>query len=262
VQKVKKTSISTKTGSSAKNVKPKRASGKNTSARKTSPVKKKVAKASTTKQKTLKSKKSIKKKVVTMGAKQKKSSPISKATDSVPNAAPRLLRQTKSSAAALKHLEKGIELIFKKNFKKARVELNALFNSYTQETEILARARSYVRICERKESSLKKTEPTKDQLYALGVLEHNKANYDEALTYYLQSLKIHPNLDYIYYSIAASQAMKGDLKESLDNLKKAIELNEDSRIYARNDEDFSGFEESEEFAELVGISQDQDPDSQ
>jgi tetratricopeptide (TPR) repeat protein len=171
------------------------------------------------------------------------------------DASPRLLRHTKTTSAALDLLQKGIELIYKKEFKKARAELKLLLETYPSETEILVRARSYVQICEREEASQKKQAITADQLYAIGVLEHNQANYDAAISYFLQSLDNHPKADYIYYSVAASMAMKGDLAQSLVHLRKAIELNEDSRVYAKNDNDFSSLLSKKEFTELVGIAQ-------
>ncbi|MBN1571538.1 MAG: tetratricopeptide repeat protein [Acidobacteria bacterium] len=167
----------------------------------------------------------------------------------------RLLRQTKNTTAALAMLGKGVELIYKKDFKKARAELKALLDAYPGELDILARARSYIQICDREEANLKKQPVTSDQLYALGVMEHNKANYDAAISYFQQSLEKHHNADYIYYSLAASQAMKGDLAQSLENLRKAVELNEDSRIYAKNDADFAALQSRKEFAELVGLNQ-------
>lgn len=174
----------------------------------------------------------------------------------------RLLRQTKTTSAALAMLGKGIELIFQKEFKKARTELKALLETYPGELDILARARSYVQICDREEANLKKQPISSDQLYALGVLEHNKANYDAAISYFLQSLEKHPDADYIYYSVAASLAMKGDLTRSIENLRKAIELNEDSRIYAKNDADFSALQAKREFSELLGLNQPLVTDSQ
>jgi tetratricopeptide (TPR) repeat protein len=173
---------------------------------------------------------------------------------SAPAVPPHLLRQTKTTSAALALLQKGIELIFQKEFKKARSELRALLDAYPGEMDILARARSYIQICEREEAAQKKQSISTDQLYTLGVLEHNKANYDMAISYFLQSLENHPNADYIYYSVAASQAMKGDLGESIENLRKAVELNEDSRIYAKNDADFSALQTRKEFAELIGMT--------
>jgi tetratricopeptide (TPR) repeat protein len=170
------------------------------------------------------------------------------------NVPERLLHQTKTTSPALALLGKGVELIFQKNFKKAKNELKSLLQMYPGELDILARARSYIQICEREEANLKKPAVSADQLYALGILEHNKANYDAAISYFLQSLAKHPKADYIYYSIAASQAKKGDTAKSIESLRKAVSLNEDSRIYAKNDADFSALQAEREFAELVGIN--------
>jgi tetratricopeptide (TPR) repeat protein len=167
---------------------------------------------------------------------------------------PQLLRQTKSTAAALTHLEKGIEYIFQKEFKKARNELKNLLENFPGELEIAARTKSYIQICDREETNQKRPAPTSDQMYALGVLEHNKANYDKAISYFNQALEKHPHADYIYYSIAASMALKGELGESIKNLRKAIELKEDSRIHAKNDPDFAILGTHSEFMELVGLN--------
>jgi tetratricopeptide (TPR) repeat protein len=261
-QKVKKTLSSTKTKRSVKKTARERISGKNMLRPKTTSTKSKTGAVRQVKIKGSKSRKSTQKEVVKMEANKKKSSSKPGVIAPVQDPTTGLLRQTKSSAAALKHLEKGIELIFKKDYKKALQELNSLCSKYREEAEIIARARSYISICERENAVQSKAEKTPEQMYALGVMEHNKAKYDEAISYYLRSLKDNPDLDYIYYSIAASQAMKGNLTESLDNLKKAIDLNNDSRIYARNDEDFSAFNDNEEFAELVGLIQDQPSESE
>jgi len=167
---------------------------------------------------------------------------------------PPLLRQTKATAAALALLEKGIEYIHKRDFKKARAELQTLIQSYPGEAEIVERARTYIRICDREEAAPRKQPTSTDQLYALGILEHNRGNYDEAISYFRRSLEKHPDADYIYYSVAASLARKGDVTGSLENLKKAIELNQDSRIFAKNDADFAALQSEKEFAELVGLS--------
>jgi tetratricopeptide (TPR) repeat protein len=230
-----------------------RPSGKSTAALQKPAAKARKAAVRTGKQKTSKSKKRTIKETKNMEAELKKAS-LSDKKGSGTNVSQGLLRQTKTTSAALSHLGKGIEFIYKKDFKKARNELTTLVRSFPDETEILARARSYLQICDREDQSQKKPEIAQDQLYALGVLEHNKANYDAAISYFQQSLKKHPDADYIYYSVAASLARKGDLQASLEHLKKAIELNEDSRIFARNDEDFSVFETDEKFSELLGIS--------
>ena len=166
-----------------------------------------------------------------------------------------LLRRTKTTALALAQLEKGIEFIHRKDFKKAIVELQSLIEKYKNETDITASARNYLDICRRGEARQKKTPPaTQNQTYAMGVLEHNKTNYDKAVTYFRQSLETYPRADYIYYSIAASLALKGDGSAAVENLRKAVELNRDSLVYAKNDPDFVSLESNKEFLELVGIT--------
>lgn len=183
-------------------------------------------------------------------AEVKKASPIK----SLPEPS-RLLRDTKATSAALGLLEKGIKLIFQKEFKKARIEFKTLIETYPVEAEILARARTYMQICDREQASHKKPVIATDQLYTLGVMEHNRGDYMNAVSYFRHSLEKNPKSDHIYYSLAASFAMKGDTAQALLNLQKAIELNEENRVYAKNDSDFTSLHGEKEFGELVGWSQ-------
>ncbi len=171
-----------------------------------------------------------------------------------PEPPPPLLSDSKSTAAALARLEKGIKALYQKDFKKARNELNSLLEDYPAEPEILARARTYLQICAREEAAQKKPTITNDQLYGLGVMEHNRGNYDGALNYFHQSLAQRPDADFIHYSVASSLAMKGDALEAIQALRKAIELNEDNRVYAKNDSDFISLHVHKEFTDLVGLT--------
>jgi tetratricopeptide (TPR) repeat protein len=168
---------------------------------------------------------------------------------------PHLLRNTKSTAAALSFLERAIKLIYNKEFKKARAELKGLFEGHQAEPEILARARMYQQICDREEGAHKKPIIANDQLYNMGVMEHNRGDYDKAIQYFRQSLEKNPNSDHIYYSLAASFAIKGDAAEAVKHLQKAVELNEENRVYAKNDSDFSPLHGKKEFSDLVGWNQ-------
>ncbi len=170
-----------------------------------------------------------------------------------PEKPPRVLTESKTTTAALSLLEKGIKLLYQKEIKKARQEFESILADYPGEAEIVARARSYLLICDREEAAHKKPSVSQDELYSLGVMEHNRGNYDGAITYFQQSLDKHPNADHVYYSLAASKAMKNDVVEAIENLRKAIELNEDNRVYAKNDPDFAPLHSEKEFADLVGL---------
>jgi tetratricopeptide (TPR) repeat protein len=172
-----------------------------------------------------------------------------------PETPPRLLRDSKSTSAALSMLEKAIKLLYQKDFDQARSELDALIDKYPMEPEIIARARSYIQICEREEARQKKSSVTPGQLYSLGVMEHNSGNYAKAISYFRQSLEKNPDTDYMHYSLAASLALQESFREAIRSLRRAIDLNEDNRIYAKNDSDFSLLHTHQEFADLIGLSE-------
>lgn len=168
---------------------------------------------------------------------------------------PRLLRESKSITAALGQLEKGIKLIYQKDFKKARSAFKSIIESYPGEAEILARTRSYLQICEREETARRKAVTSTNDTYALGVMEHNQGNFDGAIAHFREALESRRDSEYIYYSLAASLAMKGDASEAIQTLRKAIELNEDNRIYAKNDSDFTSLHSNKDFTGLIGMNQ-------
>jgi len=169
--------------------------------------------------------------------------------------APRLLRDTKTTAAALAMLERGIKQLYQKEYKKARAELKSLIEAHPAESEIVAKAKSYIQICDREEESHKKHTVSNDQLYALGVMEHNRGNYEGAISYFRQSLEKNREAEYVYYSLAASLAQKGEASEAIQALRRAIELNRANQIFAKNDQDFDPLHASREFADLVGMTQ-------
>jgi tetratricopeptide (TPR) repeat protein len=172
-----------------------------------------------------------------------------------PEPPPRLLSDSKSTFAALSLLEKGIRLIYQKEIKKARAELESLIEAHTREHEILVRARTYLQICDREERAHRRPPVTNDQIYALGVMDHNRGRYDSAIANFRQCIDKNPRADYLYYSLAASMALKGEAAGAMDNLRKAIELNEDNRVYAKNDSDFASLHEDKGFVEMVRLVQ-------
>jgi tetratricopeptide (TPR) repeat protein len=182
----------------------------------------------------------------------RKSVPIMRSTPA-PEKPPRLLGDTRSTAAALSLLEKAIKLIFSKDFKRARTEIKALLETHPGEKEILARARAYMQICNREEAALHKPAVAGDQLYTFAVMEHNRGNFDSAISVFNQLLAKQPDADYLYYALAASYALKGEVGQALAHLRRAIGLNESNRVYAKNDPDFNSLHEHGEFADLIGV---------
>ena len=167
---------------------------------------------------------------------------------------PRLLRESKSMTAALAMLEKGIRLLYQKDIKRARAEFNSLIESHPGEAEILARTRSYLQICDREETLRKKAGVTTSDYYSLGVIEHNRGDYEGAISSFRKALDQHPDAEHIHYSLAASLALRGEPAAAIQALRRAIDLNEDNRVYAKNDTDFNSLHANKDFIDLVGMS--------
>jgi len=180
--------------------------------------------------------------------------PISSQADTIlrEDCPSQLLRHTKTTASALAQLEKGIESLYRKDFKRAFSELQSLIEKYPNDAEITASARIYLDICRRGEARQKKTPASCDQAYAMGIIEHNANNYDNAIAYFKQSLEKRPRADYIHYSIAASLARNGNDSEAINSLRASVELNKDNIIHAKNDPDFAGLAGHAGFQELLG----------
>src|SRR5262245_57467725 len=106
----------------------------------------------------------VKESAVMVPETRKRVSPFGAVTPA-PEKPPRVLAETKQTVAALALLEKGIKLIYQKEFKKARHELQSIAELHASETEIIARSRSYLQICDREEAAHKKQVVTQDQLY-------------------------------------------------------------------------------------------------
>ncbi|HEX7255913.1 MAG TPA: tetratricopeptide repeat protein [Gaiellaceae bacterium] len=64
----------------------------------------------------------------------------------------------------------------------------------------------------------------------------------------------HPDAGIVLYNLACAETLLGEQDEALGHLRRAIELEERFREYARTDEDFDAMRERPEFHELVGAA--------
>jgi tetratricopeptide (TPR) repeat protein len=84
-----------------------------------------------------------------------------------------------------------------------------------------------------------------DRLYRAG-------EYAEAADRGRALVEAHPQYASLFYNLACCESLAGRTSDALDHLRRAIELSERSRAYAKDDSDFDPIRDEAAFGELIG----------
>ncbi len=87
--------------------------------------------------------------------------------------------------------------------------------------------------------------------YNRGVALSNLGRYEEAIASYDQALKIKPDKDQAWYNKACAYALQDKTDLALQNLEKAIILNQKYRNMAKEDSDFDSISQDSRFQKLI-----------
>lgn len=150
----------------------------------------------------------------------------------------------------------GLEALFAGKFKEAHRIFEELEQKFPAEVELLARSRSFMKVCSRRLSESSSDGPKlqkPEEYYDLGVWHHNRGQYKEAIKHFEKALEVAgEDLDYVHYGLAASKARLGDGSEAIESLKKATSLRSESRFLAAQDPDFEQLTHDGDFRSLLG----------
>jgi len=142
-----------------------------------------------------------------------------------------------------------------RQYDKAAKAFEKIIDSFPEEEDVLARARTFQVTCQRAlaEKAKKTTRQSAEEHFDLGVFHHNNQDYSAAADHFQQALKaVKGDADYIHYAWAATMVQQGNLDEGLAELKKAVKIDKANLCYASNDPDFAPLAEHEGFHKLVG----------
>jgi tetratricopeptide (TPR) repeat protein len=65
-------------------------------------------------------------------------------------------------------------------------------------------------------------------------------------------VEAHPQYPELFYNLACCESLAGRTTDAIDHLRRAIDMSEQSRTYAKDDSDFDAIREEPAFKELVG----------
>jgi Tetratricopeptide repeat len=155
--------------------------------------------------------------------------------------------------AAVRAFEQALRQFNRHEFAGAKSAFEGLLAKFADQAEIVARARTYLAICEQRLGRTPSVPRNVDALYNQGVFELNKGNTAEAIELFEKALKVEPRADHVYYSLAAAYARLTNTSKALDALRRAIGIRPVQRSHARRDLDFASLRTSEDFQQLTGF---------
>jgi len=181
--------------------------------------------------------------------------PIAKRGFTVPKPAPPAPKKPPSpgTLAAVRAFEQALRLFNRHDFSAAKPAFQSLLSKFAEQSEILARVRTYLAICDQRLARAPQVPRNADALYDQGVVEFNRGHTEEAIELFQKALKADPRADHVYYSLAAAHARLEDSPKALDALRRAIVIRPAHRSHARRDLDLAGLRSNEDFQQLTGF---------
>lgn len=134
-------------------------------------------------------------------------------------------------------------------YEKAKAALETLVANNAG--DLTDRARVHLAACQRQLEKNKVSFQSAEEQYDYAISLLNTGFYEDAREQFEAILKKNPAADYAYYGLAVMHSLTGRAEECLDQLGRAIELNQRNRIQARLDSDFQEMSDDPRFTELL-----------
>jgi tetratricopeptide (TPR) repeat protein len=157
-------------------------------------------------------------------------------------------------SAVLRAFEQAVKIFNRRQYAEAKAMFENLQPRFPNEVEIIARAQTYIQVCNQKLAHTPSVPRNADELYDRGVFALNIGDFTQARTFFEKALRLRPDEPHLLYSLAATHAQTGSHDQAIDYLRRSIQIQPRFRSQALNDSDFSGLRENKQFLELLGLT--------
>jgi tetratricopeptide (TPR) repeat protein len=133
--------------------------------------------------------------------------------------------------------ESGVRGLQRHDYPAAAESFRQVLQRYPEERELIERARLYLRVCER-ETAQRPAGPqtTSERVYA-ATMSLSAGDSEAALGHVQRALDQEPASHHAHYMMAVIRSTRFETAKAVEHLRRAIELNPDSRSLARQDAD-------------------------
>ncbi len=167
-----------------------------------------------------------------------------------PKKAQTMKELSRSTENARKEYDRGVAALQRRKLDEAERHFLDLIQKYSEEKELVDRARVYLAVCERQKPEARPSLSEPEDFYYAAVLEKNRGNVEEAIEHLKRAARKNGG-GKVDFLLACCYAQRGESGSALEHLRRAIEEDQRNRILARNDRDFDPVRDSPEFRELL-----------
>lgn len=153
--------------------------------------------------------------------------------------------------AILHEYSAGVDLVRRREFAAALVHLRAVEKGAAEEPEMAERARTYIRLCNRRLTAPTPVPQDAEGRYLLGVFKSNQGKVEEAITLLDGALALEPGSARILYARSAARGLQGNTAAAIADLRQAVALDPKLRHQASNDPDFDKVRDEAAFIDVI-----------
>ena len=146
--------------------------------------------------------------------------------------------------------EKAIAALQQHSFRKARNAFQQILTDYPEEQELGERASLYLKLCDREAQEHQAPQTIEEKLLAATVAL-NAHSVDEAITEINAAAEMDPDNDKVHYLLALACSLQGNNESAVNHLSRAIALNDENRILAKDEPDFESMSEDPLFQKVI-----------
>lgn len=166
------------------------------------------------------------------------------------------LNEEKELKAITKQFSAAVTTFTKKDYSAAREQFAGIVDSFRESEhysvlEIVGRSNVYLRMVDAQMNPQKIELKTADDMLSESVYQLNSGQVDRALELLAALAKKQGDDAYTDYLMAVAYNRRGDIKESLDHLKRSIGMDPHYKVMAFNEPDFETLLENKDFRDLV-----------
>ncbi len=152
---------------------------------------------------------------------------------------------------AIAAYERGLKAMQRRDFRGAATAFTSVLEEFPAERELHDRCRLYLQVCARETVPQAPRPSTPDELVYAATVALNNAAHDESLGHLRQAIGQDADDERAHYMLAVVYAQTDQLDLAVTHLERAVELEPENRLVARQEPDFESLREHERVQQLL-----------